>query len=95
MMIDPQSILEVRLHLHLGAHAMCFEHRRGTLAPSRVMQLLPTQATTQDNINTHWLEATTPQCRSRGEAAIYINNGASDETGAGASQEDDSCSDFI
>lgn len=33
MMTDPKSIFEVRRHLHLGAHVMYFDHRRGTLAP--------------------------------------------------------------
>ena len=55
MMGDPKRILEVRRHLHLGAHVMYFDHRRGTLAPGRVLQLLPTQATIQDDITrTHW-----------------------------------------
>lgn len=55
MMTDPKRILEVRCHLHLGAHVMYFDHRRGTLAPGRVLQLQPTQATIQDDITrTHW-----------------------------------------
>jgi len=55
MMTDPKRILEVRRHLHLGAHVMYFDHRRGTLSPGRVLQLLPTQATIQDDITrTHW-----------------------------------------
>lgn len=55
MLTDPQRILEVRRHLHLGAQVMYFDHRRGTLAPGRVLQLLPTQATVQDDITrTHW-----------------------------------------
>jgi hypothetical protein len=29
---------------------MYFDYRRGTLAPGRVLQLLPTQATIQDDI---------------------------------------------
>ncbi len=55
MMTDPKRILDVRRHVHLGAHVMYFDHRRGTLAPGRVLQLLPTQAIVQDDITrTQW-----------------------------------------
>ena len=55
MLNDPRRILEVRRHLHLGAHVMYFDHRRGTLAPGRVLQLQATKATVQDDITrTHW-----------------------------------------
>lgn len=55
MLTDPRRILEVRRHLHLGAQVMYFDHRRGTLAPGRVLQLQPTYATVQDDITrTHW-----------------------------------------
>ena len=55
MMSDPKRILDVRRHLHLGAHVMYFDHRRGTLAPGRVLQLLPKQATVQDDMTrTQW-----------------------------------------
>ena len=55
MLNDPQRILEVRRHLHLGAHVMYFDHRRGTLAPGRVLQLQATTATVQDDITrTQW-----------------------------------------
>lgn len=55
MLADPRRILEVRRHLHLGAQVMYFDHRRGTLAPGRVLQLQPTHATVQDDITrTHW-----------------------------------------
>jgi len=55
MLTDPQRILDVRRHLHLGAQVMYFDHRRGTLAPGRVLQLLPTQVTLQDDITrTQW-----------------------------------------
>lgn len=55
MLSDPQRILEVRRHLHLGAHVMYFDHRRGTLAPGRVLQLQATTATVQDDITrTQW-----------------------------------------
>ena len=55
MLTDPRRILEVRRHLHLGAQVMYFDHRRGTLAPGRVLQLQPTNATVQDDITrTHW-----------------------------------------
>lgn len=55
MLSDPQRILEVRRHLHLGAHVMYFDHRRGTLAPGRVLQLQATTATVQDDATrTHW-----------------------------------------
>lgn len=55
MLTDPRRILEVRRHLHLGAQVMYFDHRRGTLAPGRVLQLQPTHATIQDDITrTHW-----------------------------------------
>lgn len=55
MLDDPHRILEVRRHLHLGAQVMYFDHRHGKLAPGRVMQLRPTNATVQDDITrTHW-----------------------------------------
>lgn len=55
MLNDPRRILEVRRHLHLGAQVMYFDHRRGTLAPGRVLQLQATNATVQDDVNrTHW-----------------------------------------
>ncbi|MGW8391704.1 hypothetical protein [Pseudoduganella sp. HUAS MS19] len=55
MLSDPQRILEVRRHLHLGANVMYFDHRRGTLAPGRVLQLQATSATVQDDATrTHW-----------------------------------------
>lgn len=55
MLSDPQRILEVRRHLHLGAQVMYFDHRRGTLALGRVLQLHATTATVQDNATrTHW-----------------------------------------
>lgn len=55
MLSDPQRILEVRRHLHLGAHVMYFDHRRGTLAPGRVLQLQATTATVQDDVTrTQW-----------------------------------------
>ena len=55
MLSDPQRILEVRRHLHLGAQVMYFDHRRGTLAPGRVLQLQATTATVQDDITRrHW-----------------------------------------
>jgi hypothetical protein len=50
MLNDPRRILDVRRHLHLGAQVMYFDHRRGTLAPGRVLQLQPTNATVQDDI---------------------------------------------
>ena len=55
MLTDPRRILEVRRHLHLGAQVMYFDHRRSTLAPGRVLQLQPTNATVQDDITrVHW-----------------------------------------
>ena len=55
MLTDPRRILEVRRHLHPGAQVMYFDHRRGTLAPGRVLQLQPTNAIVQDDITrTHW-----------------------------------------
>jgi len=55
MLSDPRRILEVRRPLHLGAQVMFFDHRRGTLAPGRVLQLQATNATVQDlATNTHW-----------------------------------------
>ncbi|MYN08913.1 hypothetical protein [Pseudoduganella aquatica] len=48
MLADPRRILDVRRHLHLGAQVMYFDHRRGTLAPGRVLQLQATSATVQD-----------------------------------------------
>ncbi len=55
MLSDPQRILEVRRHLHLGAQVMYFDQRRGTLAPGRVLQFHPTTATVQDDITrTRW-----------------------------------------
>jgi hypothetical protein len=50
MLDDPRRILEVRRHLHLGAPVMYFDHRRGTLAPGRIVQLQPTAATVQDDL---------------------------------------------
>ena len=50
MLDDPHRILEVRRHLHLGAQVMYFDHRRGTLAPGRILQLQPTTATVQDDL---------------------------------------------
>lgn len=52
MLADPRRILDVRRHLHLGAQVMYFDHRRGALAPGRVLQLHATSATVQD-IATH------------------------------------------
>lgn len=55
MLTDPRRILEVRRHLHPGAHVMYFDHRQGTLAPGRILQLQPTNATVQDDdTRTHW-----------------------------------------
>ena len=55
MLADPRRILEVRRHLHLGAQVMYFDHRRGTLAPGRVLQLQATNVTVQDlATHTHW-----------------------------------------
>ena len=55
MLDDPHRILEVRRHLHLGAQIMYFDHRRGTLAPGRILQLQPTTATVQGDLTrTHW-----------------------------------------
>jgi hypothetical protein len=55
MLTDPQRILEVRRHLHLGAQVMYFDHRRGTLAPGRVLQLQASSATVQDlATRAHW-----------------------------------------
>src|SRR5450830_310683 len=55
MITDPKRILEVRRHLHLGAQVMYFDHRRGTLAPGRVLQLQATSATVQDTAtHTQW-----------------------------------------
>ena|SRR5664279_796173 len=55
MLADPRRILEVRRHLHLGAQVMYFDHRRGTLAPGRILQLQPTQVTLQDDMTrTRW-----------------------------------------
>lgn len=55
MLNDPRRILDVRRHLHLGAQVMYFDHRRGTLAPGRVLQLQPTTATVQDDsTRTQW-----------------------------------------
>jgi hypothetical protein len=55
MLNDPRRILEVRRHLHLGAQVMYFDHRRGTLAPGRVLQLQAANATVQDDVTrTHW-----------------------------------------
>jgi hypothetical protein len=55
MLADPRRGLEVRRHLHLGAQVMYFDHRRGTLAPGRVLQLQATNATVQDDLTrTHW-----------------------------------------
>lgn len=55
MLTDPRRILEVRRHLHLGAQVMYFDHRRGTLAPGRILQLQHNNATVQDDITrTHW-----------------------------------------
>lgn len=55
MLDDPRRILEVRRHLHPGARIMYFDHRRGTLAPGRILQLQPTMATVQDDLTrTRW-----------------------------------------
>jgi hypothetical protein len=55
MLADPRRILDVRRHLHLGAQVMYFDHRRGTLAPGRVLQLQATSATVQDTAtHTQW-----------------------------------------
>jgi hypothetical protein len=55
MLADPRRILDVRRHLHLGAQVMYFDHRRGTLAPGRVLQLQATSATVQDTAtHRHW-----------------------------------------
>jgi hypothetical protein len=55
MLADPRRVLDVRRHLHLGAQVMYFDHRRGTLAPGRVLQLHATSATVQDTVTqTHW-----------------------------------------
>jgi len=55
MLVDPRRILEVRRHLHLGAQVMYLDHRRGTLAPGRVLQLQATRATVQDTAtHMHW-----------------------------------------
>lgn len=55
MLNDPRRIIEVRRHLHLGAHVMYFNQRRGTLSPGRVIQLRPTGATVQDDVTqTQW-----------------------------------------
>ena len=55
MLNDPRRILEVQRHLHLGAQVMYFDHRRGTLAPGRVLQRQATNATVQDDVTrTHW-----------------------------------------
>lgn len=48
MLDDPRRLLEVRRHLHPGAQVMYFDHRRGALAPGRVLQLHATGATVQD-----------------------------------------------
>lgn len=49
MLSDPRRILDVRRHLHLGAQVMYFDHRRGALAPGRVVQMHPTQISVQDD----------------------------------------------
>ncbi|MBC7857530.1 MAG: hypothetical protein H7Z39_01890 [Burkholderiaceae bacterium] len=55
MLSDPRRVLEVRRHLHLGAQVMYYDHRRGTLAPGRVLQLQPSHATVQDDATRiHW-----------------------------------------
>lgn len=55
LIADPRRILDVRRHLHLGAQVMYFDHRRGTLAPGRVLQLQATSATVQDTAtHTKW-----------------------------------------
>ncbi len=55
MLADPRRILEVRRHLHLGAQVMYFDHRRGALAPGRVLELQTNTATIQDRAtHTHW-----------------------------------------
>ncbi len=55
MLTDPRRILDVRRHLHLGAQVMYFDHRRGVLAPGRVLQLQATSATVQDTATrTSW-----------------------------------------
>ncbi len=50
MLSDPQRILDVRRHLHLGAHVMYFDHRRGILAPGRVLQMQAANATVKDEL---------------------------------------------
>ena len=55
MLTDPRRILEVRRHLHLGAHVMYFNNRRGALAPGRIIQLQTASATVQDDATrAHW-----------------------------------------
>jgi len=55
MLADPRRILEVRRHLHLGAPVMYFDHRRGTLAPGRVLQLQSAQVVVEDQTTrTRW-----------------------------------------
>lgn len=55
MLTDPHRILEVRRHLHLGAHIMYFNNRRGALAPARIIQLQTSSATVQDDATrVHW-----------------------------------------
>src|SRR5450830_439352 len=55
LLSDPHRILEVRRHLHLGAQVMYFDHRRGILAPGRILQLQPTVVTVQDDsTRTRW-----------------------------------------
>ena len=55
MLADPRRILDVRRHLHLGAQVMYFDHRRGTLAPGRVLQLNAASVTVQDTATrTNW-----------------------------------------
>lgn len=54
-MTDPKRILEVRRHVRLGAHVMYFDHRSGTLVPSRVLKLMQRQAVVQVDITrTQW-----------------------------------------
>lgn len=48
MFTDPRRILDVCRDLHPGAQVMYFDHRRGTLAPGRVLQLQATNATVED-----------------------------------------------
>ena len=48
MLDDPARILEVRRHLHLGAHVMFFDHQCRQLAPGRIVQLQAKHVLVQD-----------------------------------------------